>query len=508
MFSRHNNYEEQATKPLIAKPTLTSQKKSKYREFLSVLRPSHTTLKALGCISCAVCILFVIVTVILFPVARSSSLTSCLHDAYVPFVVQDSPDWKALIRPWNVRLTYIPAAVAIPDSIEQIQVAVNCGIRNNMRVTAKGGGHSFGSYGLGGEDGHLVIELQQLNDVTVFENGTAKIQPGARLGHVSTELYKQGGRAIPHGACPGSVFPPIPSPMAIANSYSVGLAGHALHGGYGRVSRTHGLTLDWMTGAQVILADGSMVFCSAQENSDLFWALQGAGSSFGIVVEFEFKTFKAPEYVTPFTIELPWNEQAAFEAFSALQDFALVAPQTLNMFSFVTATSQVIQGLYFGDKNGLIEGLQPLLERLKTTISYMETVGWLEGLEHYADGEPLDSPAPYNAVRIYFITVNSLPLMVVCSTGRFIPAVSRPRLSAKDNLNHLPRRCFAISMTPRPVTLGISSSRCTVALTQRSPRSTHLLLLILTETRFCSGSSPTWVSMVAYLGRASRFCAT
>ncbi|KAI8407779.1 hypothetical protein FOFC_10706 [Fusarium oxysporum] len=367
MFFKRHDRDEEATKPLIAKPSSTSTANSKHQHFLSLFTPHSLALKTLAFILCGVCILSVIIILVLG--SKSSSLTSCLTDANVPFIVEGSKDWKQSIRPWNVRLTYTPAAVAIPRTIEQIQIAVTCGINSKVRVTAKGGGHSFGSYGIGGEDGHLVIELQQLNNVTLFENGTAKIQPGARLGHVSTELYKQGGRAIPHGACPG-----------------VGLAGHVLHGGYGRASRTHGLTLDWMSGAKVILADGSMVFCSAQENSELFWALQGAGSSFGIVVEFQFNTFKAPEYVTPFTIELPWNQKAAFEALSALQDFALVAPQAFNMFSFVTATSQVIQGLYFGDQDGLSEGLQPLLTRLETTVSYMKTVGWLEGLEHYADG--------------------------------------------------------------------------------------------------------------------------
>jgi FAD/FMN-containing dehydrogenase len=183
-----------------------------------------------------------------------------------------------------------------------------------------------------------------------------------------------------------------------------------------------------MTGARVILADGSMVFCSTYENSELFWALRGAGSSFGIVAEFEFKTFDAPEYVTPFTIELHWNEQAAFDALSALQDFALVAPQTFNMFSFVTATSQVIQGLYFGDKVGLANGLQPLLARVDTTVSDMETVGWLEGHEYFADGEPLDSLAPYNAVCIQYVTIYKPSLMEAHSTGPSIPAVSRHRL--------------------------------------------------------------------------------
>lgn len=164
-----------------------------------------------------------------------------------------------------------------------------------------------------------------------------------------------------------------------------------------------------MTGAKVVLANGSMVFCSADEHPDLFWALRGAGSSFGIVAEFEFNTFKAPDHVTPFTIDLPWNQTAASEALSALQDFALAAPREFNLFAFVTATSQVIQGMYFGDQDGLEQGLQPLLARLGTTPSYMKTVGWLEGLEHYADGEPLDSPAPYNAVRVHSVLIWAFP---------------------------------------------------------------------------------------------------
>ncbi|KAF4950274.1 hypothetical protein FSARC_13249 [Fusarium sarcochroum] len=154
-----------------------------------------------------------------------------------------------------------------------------------------------------------------------------------------------------------------------------------------------------------------MVFCSTDENPELFWALQGAGSSFGIVAEFEFKTFEAPGYVTPFTIELPWNEQAAFKVLATLQDFALVAPQTLNMFSFVTATSQIIQGLYFGDQRGLMEVLQPLLTRLEIKVSHMETVGWLEGLEHYADGESLDSPSPYNAHGTFYTSSLTTPAL-------------------------------------------------------------------------------------------------
>ena len=202
MLPRSHDQDPDTTTPLIAKHTTTGSNSKPWRMNLRFGFASRTWLdKAVtlillaGSVSAIVCLFF--------DKTHTSPLTSCLTDADVPFVVKGSKDWATTILPWNVRLSYTPAAVAIPQSVHQIQAAVSCGIRNHVRISAKGGGHSFGSYGLGGEDGHLVIDLQQLNKVTVHKNGTADIQPGARLGHVSLELYKQGRRAIPHGACPG-----------------------------------------------------------------------------------------------------------------------------------------------------------------------------------------------------------------------------------------------------------------------------------------------------------------
>jgi FAD/FMN-containing dehydrogenase len=183
-------------------------------------------------------------------------------------------------------------------------------------------------------------------------------------------------------------------------SYSVGVSGHVLHGGYGFASRTHGLTLDWLIGATVILADGSKVDCSSTENKDLFWALRGAGSSFGIVAELEFNTFKAPTQVTPFAVELDWNESEAVAGIKALQDLAASAPAELNMQIYIAATGQTIQGVYFGDRNGLNAALKPLLNTIDTQFSSASTMGWIEGLEHYADGTALDQTYPYNLVRL------------------------------------------------------------------------------------------------------------
>ena len=149
------------------------------------------------------CIVSALVIAALLLSRRNVSLESCLASAEVAYVIRDSKDWAQKILPWNLRLNYTPSAVAIPRSIDQIQSAVSCGIQKKLRLSAKGGGHSFGSFGLGGENGHLVIELDRMDAVTLYDNHTAKVQPGARLGHVSVELYNQGRRAIPHGACPG-----------------------------------------------------------------------------------------------------------------------------------------------------------------------------------------------------------------------------------------------------------------------------------------------------------------
>ena len=135
-------------------------------------------------------------------VSRRNTLMSCLVGEQIPFLLQGPDGWPQEVKPWNLRLEYNPAAVATPQSIDQIQAAVNCGVKSRVRVSAKGGGHSFGGYGFGGEDGHLVIALDGMQGVDVKGDNTTIIRPGTRLGVVATELYRQGNRAIPHGWCP------------------------------------------------------------------------------------------------------------------------------------------------------------------------------------------------------------------------------------------------------------------------------------------------------------------
>lgn len=137
---------------------------------------------------------------------KRAAINDCLSKASVPANKVGSSTWTADIKPFNSRLPYTPTAVAVPTTIPQIQAAVNCGRASGLKVSAKSGGHSYSSSGLGGENGHLVIQLDRMFNVTLNRTtNVATVQPGARLGHVANELIKQGNRAISAGTCPGSV---------------------------------------------------------------------------------------------------------------------------------------------------------------------------------------------------------------------------------------------------------------------------------------------------------------
>ncbi|KAK4128995.1 Glucooligosaccharide oxidase [Parathielavia appendiculata] len=322
-------------------------------------------------------------------VTKRAAIDDCLSAAQVPVDAPSSTDWVADVRAFNQRLQYTPAAIAVPTTVEHIRAAVSCAAKVGVKVNPKSGGHSYASFGLGGEDGHLVVQLDRMNNVTL-DNATqiATVQPGARLGHVATLIYQQGKRAFSHGTCPG-----------------VGVGGHALHGGFGFSSHTYGLALDWIVGATVVLANGTVVETSETQNKDLFWALKGAGSNFGIVASFRFKTFPAPTELSTYVVNLRWtNASAIAEGWASLQDWLKTGgmPREMNMRLFGNGFQTQLQGMYHGNSSALRTAIQPLLTRLNATLSSVEQDDWMGAFAHYAYSQQIDITRPYSATETFY----------------------------------------------------------------------------------------------------------
>lgn len=140
--------------------------------------------------------------------ASRSTITDCLDTSHVPQYKSGGTNFTQSIKPFNLRLPFTPVAVAVPTTVAQVQAAVACGVKLGITISPKSGGHSYASHGLGGENGHLMIDLKYWNNVTLSNTtGIATVGPGSRLGNVAQALYTQGKAAISHGTCPGYVKP-------------------------------------------------------------------------------------------------------------------------------------------------------------------------------------------------------------------------------------------------------------------------------------------------------------
>jgi hypothetical protein len=115
----------------------------------------------------------------LFPSCRHHDLSLILN---VPQSFPGTADFTQGIKPFNLRLPFTPVALAIPSTVAQVQAAVSCARKLGLKISPRSGGHNYASHGIGGEDGHLVIDMKLFNNVAVDKaTNVASIGPGARL---------------------------------------------------------------------------------------------------------------------------------------------------------------------------------------------------------------------------------------------------------------------------------------------------------------------------------------
>ncbi len=163
-----------------------------------------------------------------------------------------------------------PGLVLRPRTVDEVIDAVAYARRHRqvpLGIFSAGHGVSGRSINHGG----LVIDVGALKRIEPLGGTRVRIGPGARWVDVARVLAPL-GLAITSGDYGG-----------------VGVGGLATAGGVGWLAREHGLTIDHLRSVDVVTASGELVRASETENPDLFWAMRGAGSNFGIVVSFEFE---------------------------------------------------------------------------------------------------------------------------------------------------------------------------------------------------------------------------
>jgi FAD/FMN-containing dehydrogenase len=169
----------------------------------------------------------------------------------------------------------------------------------------------------------------------------------------------------------------------------------------------HGLALDFIEGATVVLADGSIVEASSTKNSDLLWGIKGAGSNFGIVASWKLRTFESPKVLTRFGLTLGWNKTNAVAGLEAVEAYIKdKAPREVNFrVADYGGGGPGIEGLYYGTNAQWRSAFEPLLKTLPAgyNITNVQTVNWLESVISYSNYDNIDwiVPSPVR-LPVYF----------------------------------------------------------------------------------------------------------
>ena len=81
------------------------------------------------------------------------------------------------MKPYNLRLVYTPAVITIPTTPQEVGYSAICAAEAGLKVQAKSGGHSYASFSSGGEDGSLIVNLQNFNSITVDNSERSTFNP-------------------------------------------------------------------------------------------------------------------------------------------------------------------------------------------------------------------------------------------------------------------------------------------------------------------------------------------
>ncbi|KDQ10994.1 hypothetical protein BOTBODRAFT_136285 [Botryobasidium botryosum FD-172 SS1] len=270
------------------------------------------------------------------------------------------------IKRWAKNAERKAKYVVFPTDAEDVSKAILFAKAHNLELAIRGGGHS--SAGASSTDGGLVIDLaKHMNGVRVdAEKRLAYVQGGALWAAVDEAAIKHGlatvGGTVNH----------------------TGVGGLTVGGGYGWLSGEHGLAIDNLVSATVVVASGEILSVSDSENQDLFWAIRGGGSNFGPVTEFVFRLHEQRSEV--YVAELVFLVDVLPKLLDELEDWSKTQPinQAAHIL-FVTSPDGVTPCIVLvGMFNGSTEDGKKAFERFVTlgpvhdqsrTIPYAELNG-------------------------------------------------------------------------------------------------------------------------------------
>jgi FAD/FMN-containing dehydrogenase len=256
-----------------------------------------------------------------------------------------------------------PALIAQPKDAADVQAAVSFARAHELLLAVKCGGHSHS--GQSTCDRGMMVDLVNLRGVRVdAQKRRAWVQGGTLLGQVDHECLAQG----------------LATPLGTVSHTGVG--GLTLGGGFGRLARKLGLAIDNLESVDIVNADGQLRHASAQENTDLFWAVRGGGGNFGIVTNFEFRLHPMQRDVIAGTLVFPLAK--ARDVIGMYSDYISAAPDELYIDPGLVLPPggregiAIVEVCYSGDPKNAEAALAPIRKLGTPSRDGIRTIPYVE----------------------------------------------------------------------------------------------------------------------------------
>jgi FAD/FMN-containing dehydrogenase len=191
-------------------------------------------------------------------------------------VLPHDPNWNRARLAWNLSADQQPAAVALPESADDVKAVVRWARQRGLRIAPQGTGHN--AVPLGSLAHTVLLKTERMRGIEIDAPAQrARVEAGVLWGEVADTAAEHGLAAL------------------AGSSPDVGVVGYTLGGGVSWLGRRYGLAANSVTAVELVNADGDLVRADADRNRDLFWALRGGGGSFGVVTALEFKLYPIAE---------------------------------------------------------------------------------------------------------------------------------------------------------------------------------------------------------------------
>jgi len=233
-----------------------------------------------------------------------------------PLLVAGDPGYEEARRVLNRSIDRRPALVIQPTGVADVRNAVDFARERELLLAVKCGGHSYG--GKSTCDGGMQVDLSRLRGV--------RIDPAARI------AYVEGGSLLGELDHEAMAFGLVTTAGTVSHT---GVGGLTLGGGFGRLARRYGLSVDNLRAVDIVTADGRLLRASADENPDLFWGVRGGGGNFGIVTSFEFALHPMQRQIVGGDIVFPLDR--ARELLDFYAEYTASAPPELYVDAIMSA---------------------------------------------------------------------------------------------------------------------------------------------------------------------------